>query len=321
MIRAEAERFSDTESLDMLYLLTWADMNATQTKPPSRWKCQLLDTLYQRLREEVENRGQGPENALLRTMESPRKFRDQLATRIGKEAAERHIEGMPRRYSLMYDIDEAASHARLADALGDAPLSVDIGGSGSHARVVVYTHDRHYLLSDICGVLAVNDLNILYADAYTRRDGIIVDVFGVESTTHEDIDSASVVSELRATFLDVWAGKAAVPDLIRQHRRRWSRRKTPVGPDPPHVVIDDAVSEVNTVIDVFALDRIGLLHDLSRAISQCGLDIHMARIGTDGDRVADAFYVTEPDGSKLVDAERGESVRQAILDAIQGERT
>lgn len=321
MIRAEAERFSDTDTLDMLYVLTWADMNATQARPLSRWKCQLLDTLHQRLREVVETRGLGPEFAALRTLESPQKFRNLLAERIGEEAAERHLSGMPRRYSLMHSLDEAATHALRADSLKNEPVLVDVAPAGNHARVIVYTRDRRYLLSDICGVLAVNNLNILYADAYTRTDGIIVDVFGVEVVGESDIRDEAFVSTLRDTFRSVWTGQAVVAELIARHRRRWARIKPKAGMAPSHVVIDNTVSETNTVIDVFAIDRIGLLYDISRAISENGLDINMARIGTDGDRVADAFYVVTSSGEKLIDAAESEKVRESVLRVIGNERT
>lgn len=296
-------------------------MNATQARPLSRWKCQLLDTLHQRLREVVETRGLGPEFAALRTLESPQKFRNLLAERIGEEAAERHLSGMPRRYSLMHSLDEAATHALRADSLKNEPVLVDVAPAGNHARVIVYTRDRRYLLSDICGVLAVNNLNILYADAYTRTDGIIVDVFGVEVVGESDIRDEAFVSTLRDTFRSVWTGQAVVAELIARHRRRWARIKPKAGMAPSHVVIDNTVSETNSVIDVFAIDRIGLLYDISRAISENGLDINMARIGTDGDRVADAFYVVTSSGEKLIDAAESEKVRESVLRVIGNERT
>jgi len=192
---------------------------------------------------------------------------------------------------------------------------VDIEAAENHGKVTIYTRDRAYLLSDICGVLAVNDLNILSADAYTRTDGVIVDIFTVEAESPEVMSRPEFAAALRKTFAEVWAGRASVSDLIGQHRRRWARRKAKYAYSPPHVVVDNTVSEQYSVIDVFTLDRIGLLYDLSRTLSTHGLDIHMARIGTDGDRVADAFYVTTGEGGKLLDADESERIRAALLEA------
>lgn len=320
MVRSLAEIFSDTTSLDMLYVLTWADMNATQSQPVTRWKSQLLDGLYTRLRETVEARGQGPTDSLVRRLESPHKFRDMLAARIGEEMADRHLAGMPRRYSLIHTLDEAEQHARQAGSLGGEAVHVDVGSAGAHGCVTIYTRDRAYLLSDICGVLAVNDLNILSADAYTRADGVIVDIFAVEGEQPDCMTRPDFVENLRQTFIDVWAGTQSVADLIDQHRRRWARRRGKFAYSPPHVVIDNVISEQYTVVDVFCVDRIGLLHDIARTMSLRSLDIHMARIGTDADRVADAFYVKTMRGEKLTDPDECELLRTALLDAVSEAR-
>ena len=83
-------------------------------------------------------------------------------------------------------------------------------------------------------------------------------------------------------------------------------------------MFDDNISEDYTVLDVFTKDRIGLLHDLSRAISSYGLDIHVARIGTDADRVADAFYITTAEGTRLTDGAEYDALREVITDALDG---
>ncbi len=74
------------------------------------------------------------------------------------------------------------------------------------------------------------------------------------------------------------------------------------------------------MVDVFTDDRIGLLYDVSRVLSKEGVDIHTARIGTDGDRAADAFYVTDLSGLKVEEREKVESIRRALLDALSTDR-
>jgi [protein-PII] uridylyltransferase len=258
---------------------------------------------------------------MTQVLESPQKYRDQLADRIGAEKADRHLIGMPRRYSLIYSLEDAERHARAADNL-DSPESAisEVEELKNGVRVTVYAYDRSYLLSDICGVLAVSDFNILYADAYTRSDGTVVDIFGVGGLTENGSDRESQIARMEKAFQDVWSGSASVSELIEQHRRRWARRKMLTTGAQTHVVIDNQVSESFTVLDVFTLDRIGLLHDISRTISAHGVDIHMARIGTDGDRVADAFYITGEDGGKLVDEEQTEILRKDLLAVLESPR-
>ena len=47
------------------------------------------------------------------------------------------------------------------------------------------------------------------------------------------------------------------------------------------------------------LDRTGLLHQLTRAISDLNLTIGSAHIGTYGEKAVDVFYVTDLTGHKI----------------------
>ncbi len=317
MLQQFAAHFNDTMSLDMLYVLTWADMHATQSEPISDWKLQLLDALYLRLHTIIEERNGDTSGEMVEVLESPQKYEGQLAARIGPERAHGHLDGLPRRYSLIYTLDEAEHHALRAEALnsGESVL-VDAAPGEPMSRVTVCTYDRSYLLSDICGVLAVNDLNILTADAYTRSDGVIVDIFTVTGLKQDEPDQTRQIQRLTKTFEDVWAGRESVSHLIEKHRRRWARVRKRAKDIPPHVVFDDNISEHYTVLDVFTVDRTGLLYDLSRTISAHKVDIHMARIGTDGDRVADAFYLASEGGGKLESGPRTDALRSELLSVL-----
>ncbi|MCY4405200.1 MAG: ACT domain-containing protein, partial [Rhodospirillaceae bacterium] len=54
-----------------------------------------------------------------------------------------------------------------------------------------------------------------------------------------------------------------------------------------------------TVIEVSARDRPGLLYDITRTLSACGVSINSAHISTVGSRAVDVFYVKDRFGLKL----------------------
>ena len=82
------------------------------------------------------------------------------------------------------------------------------------------------------------------------------------------------------------------------------------------VAIENEESDFYTIIDVEAMDRPGLLHDIARALSAQELSIVAVRASTRASRATDAFYVTTLDDHKLVDAAKQRAVEQAILEAI-----
>jgi [protein-PII] uridylyltransferase len=56
---------------------------------------------------------------------------------------------------------------------------------------------------------------------------------------------------------------------------------------------------VHTVIEVNGRDRPGFLYDVTRAITDLGLQIASAKITTYGERVVDVFYVKDVFGHKV----------------------
>jgi [protein-PII] uridylyltransferase len=76
--------------------------------------------------------------------------------------------------------------------------------------------------------------------------------------------------------------------------------------------VDNSASDFSTVIEVGAADRIGFLFDVTRTLSELGLDVHLAKVATYGARVVDAFYVRDELGRKVDDDDRIAELRRVL---------
>jgi [protein-PII] uridylyltransferase len=85
---------------------------------------------------------------------------------------------------------------------------------------------------------------------------------------------------------------------------------------PNEVRIDTQLSDECAIVEIFTIDRRGLLYQLARALHDAELIIRFAKIGTYLDQVVDVFYVTERDGSKPQTAERLEAIRARLLEVV-----
>ena len=47
-----------------------------------------------------------------------------------------------------------------------------------------------------------------------------------------------------------------------------------------------------TIVEVFTRDRVGVLYAITQSLADLGLDILLAKVSTEGEKVADVFYVT-----------------------------
>ena len=141
--------------------------------------------------------------------------------------------------------------------------------------------------------------------------------------------------EIGETIIQVLKGEESVERLMNRHTRLSSVRQLPATREATEVQIDNETCDRSTIIDVFADDTQGLLYAITHSIFQLGLSVEAARISTrlDDDihqslrtggrhQVADVFYVTDLQGTKIEDPARLEAVRSTIkrdIDQFMGQ--
>ena len=99
-------------------------------------------------------------------------------------------------------------------------------------------------------------------------------------------------------------------------RARWSRKQRTARVVSTEIRIDNDISDQYTVIDIFALDEVGLLYRITEALSDLNLDISTARISTQADRAIDAFYIAHKDSGKIEDPSELDEIRSKLLEKL-----
>ena len=178
-------------------------------------------------------------------------------------------------------------------------------------QVIVAAPDRRGLFSSVTGALALNGMNVRAANV-SGEEGVAVEVFSVEVARGTWPDTAKLREDLAAVLSD----RMSIGERLSERERVYPRRRGSAAHLPgSDVSVDNEASETATVLEVRALDQIGLLHRITRALFESDLDVVSARVSTLGEMVVDAFYVREPDGSKVTDENR----LSVIIDAIGSE--
>jgi len=85
------------------------------------------------------------------------------------------------------------------------------------------------------------------------------------------------------------------------------------------VQLDNHSSARCTILDVFAIDRPGLLYAIARELFELGLSAWRAKIGTFLDQVVDVFYVTDRGEHKIEDEDRLEAICTRLLEVAAAE--
>ena len=238
----------------------------------------------------------------------------------GQEALETFLEQMPERYLLAYPVDVIRRHARIARDRGDAPLAVRLGpGPGGLAELVVVTEDRPGLLAHVAAVLTTHRLAIVRAEIYTRPRGEgqeAFDVFVVRREGSSPEVPPSVVARLETDLAAIFAGEETAQSVLarRAETPAWAVRATPTS--PTEVRVDNGASSRFTVVDVVTKDRPGVLHLIAETLHRAGLTIAVSKVNTEGARVADVFYVSEPGGGKIRERARAAELERELTERL-----
>lgn len=187
---------------------------------------------------------------------------------------------------------------------------VDISLRGDVITVV--SSDESGTFSRIAGVLSLHGLDVVSARAHSDESGIAASQFRVVIPV-AGLDWRSVRGDLVLALNHRLAIEARLAVRAQTYRRR--RRTQATVPDPPSVVFDDGASSNATVIVVRATSRIGILHRISKALGELGLDIRHATVQTMGIEVVDTFYV-RADGRPVIDPAHRSEIHRALLHAV-----
>ncbi|MBI3007321.1 MAG: [protein-PII] uridylyltransferase [candidate division NC10 bacterium] len=321
MVLELARQVKTIPLLQTLYLLTYLDIRAVGPEVWTEWKGTLLWELYVKTHT-ILTRGiaEGVDDAA-RAAQVRAALVQELQAEFPAAAIEAHLDKAPVRYLLTTTAARVAQHLRLiqqVEAGSEVALQWAAYPMAGHAEVAVCAYGRPGRFARIVGTLTANGMNILSAAIYTLADGLVIRHFQVDDGRGSAIGDQAAWARFEADLERVLRDAVDVRELILARRRDVLRRPAYKGaaPPPTRVEFDNVVSETHTVLDVRTQDRLGLLYVISSVLSDVGLDLSLAKITTEADQAVDVFYVTEPDGSKVLEGPRMEEIRRRLTEAI-----
>ncbi len=178
--------------------------------------------------------------------------------------------------------------------------------------ITVVSPDAAGNFSRIAGVLSLHGLDVTSAQAHSDEGGIAASQFRIV-VPENGLNWRAVKADLGRALAHRLAIEARLAEREQTYRRR--RRTQAAAPGPPSVVFDDEASSNATVIVVRAVTRIGILHRISKAIGELGLDIRHATVQTIGMEVVDTFYVRAND-ALVTDSAYRKEIKRALLHAV-----
>ena len=320
-----ARTIESIDRLKMLYLLTWADSAATGPRAWNDWVANLVQELFFKVlhilaREELATDDSAHRLRRIKTFVFKR-----LGAKMSRNELEKVFENMSPRYLLNMSPAKVLEHISLARELKAKATEAEPTRFVLKPRlleaercweITFVGYDRPGLFSDIAGVMALNNVNILSAKIHTWSDGTVVDIFQVTPPL-DPLRPQKTWEKIRKDLSEVFSGRASLVDMLASKSQRTMVSKSRLSTRQPQVIIDNKASDFFTVIEVFADDRPGVLYHITRALFGLGLDIRIAKISTKVDQITDVFYVRDRLGQKVTNREDLERIKRILLKGLK----
>jgi [protein-PII] uridylyltransferase len=174
-------------------------------------------------------------------------------------------------------------------------------GDGERLRAVMLAPDSRGLMSKAAAVLALNSLRV-HSASVNVHEGVAIAEFVVSP----HFGSPPEPGLLRQQFVGALNGDVDVlGTLEKRHSDAASSAMGRAGEiqvgapltrstAPPRILWLDTAAPGDLVVEIRAMDRVGLLALLAQALERAGADIAWAKVNTFGSTAADVFSVTVP---------------------------
>jgi [protein-PII] uridylyltransferase len=316
VINAFARKVGDETHLDYLYVLTCADVRATNPKLWNSWKASLFHEFYDRVKRALRRGIESPidqEHLVREAQEIARRILSERG--IGETDIQRAWSRFSAAYFCQHSPEEIAWHTRLLaerEPGSDEPLvALDPRSVRGTTAVLIFSRPRRYGFARTTAVLDQLGLNIVDARITPAGDGFSLDLYHVL----ED-DGAPITDADRQTEIEhaIWRSLHS-PDDTRFAVSRRAPRQARMFNTPTQIALSVDERNRRSVLELTAGDRPGLLCDVGKVLMEERIELHAAKIMTVGERAEDVFYITDFDNRPLA-TDAADRLRERLAQAL-----
>lgn len=318
-----AQQVGDETHLDYLYVLTVADINATNPTLWNSWRASLLRQLHTATQRALQRGLENPLGREEQIRQTQRAALDELV-RNGSDPdeAEQLWAQLGDDYFMRHSASDVAWHtaAILAHGEDNGPLVLikettqrEFEGG---TQIFIYAPDQHDFFAVTVAAMDQLNLNIHDARIITSSSQFTLDTYIVLDADGTPIgDNRERIEEIRQGLIDAVRNPDEYLTIIQRHVPRQLKHFA----FPPQVTIHNDTQRPQTIIEIIAPDRPGLLARVGQLFLAFDLSVQNAKIATLGERVEDVFFVTNADNQPLSDPQLCAQLQQALIAQLQQE--
>lgn len=308
----------DQTRLDYLYVLTVADMNATNPDIWNSWRASLMSELYVQTKRALRRGLENPVDKQELIEDTQKASMKQLLEngKVDEQAVWELWQIVDEDYFLRETATDIAwqTEAILAHSDPEQPLVIisDSSIQGEHAvtKIFIRAKLKQNIFAATTTILDQLNLNIQSAQIHSATSsGYTMDTFYV--LDQEDLPVGNN-PEITAQIIQLLLDELSIADEYSGIIKRRIPRQLKHFASPTRTSIHNDFSNEHTVLEVISPDRPGFLARLARVFVEHNIKLVTAKITTLGERVEDIFFITDNEGNPLSDPALCEQLQHAI---------
>lgn len=312
--------------LNHLYVLTVADMNATNSQLWNSWRATLMKQLYSQTRRILRADIDAPTNRqdmiaatrasvteMLESVDNQHMDREQVFALWDDLGDEYFLREIPQ--DILWHTEAILNHPPIGQASNEdsSPLVVlrehrELALDA--VQVFIYTRNQANLFAVTMAVFDQMDLDVLDARIITATRDFALDSYVLLDRHGTLLQDSERQADLKQRLIRAFEHPTTVK--LAQKRLPRQLRHFEV---PTRVVFDFNPSSKQHIMSLETLDQPGLLARVGQIFLQQGIEVHAARITTLGERAEDMFYISDSNDRPLSEAKLT-ALQSAIVDSL-----
>jgi [protein-PII] uridylyltransferase len=316
VIREFAERVGDETHLDYLYVLTVADVRATNPKLWNSWKAQLFDELYALTKRALHRGIEDPidkEELLEERQAAARALLDVAG--LDASVVDRIWSTLTEDYFLRCRPETIAWHTRQLATYDreQQRYLVEVHDDPASGGTEIFLYAPQAEFTFALATAALDELGFTIADAriIPLDNGYSLSNYVVLEQTGERISDPARHEQIRRSLNRALSRGDTAPARVTRRAPRQVRMFS----IPTLVSFANDEKNNRTVMELVAGDRPGLLCEVGKVLRDKRVAIHTAKIVTLGERAEDVFSLTDAAGRPL-QADFCEELKAALTAAL-----
>ena len=301
IINEFARHVGDQRTLDYIYLLTVADISATNPELLNSWRSRLLLELYLRTKYVFRHGLAKPMNSDTRTQER-RSDAEQLLIEKGitSKQCQAIWQDFSDDYFLRHNPEEIAWHTKaIAKTSTDALPLILINKHATRGTtpIFIYAQGNDGFFAIVTAILTRLGLNIVDARIITSKNGLTLDTYLVLDENNQAIQDHDRIDKIHQLI----SNGIKQTDTLPRTTSRSASRQLKHFDTPTRITTEESADGQLTLMEIISRDQPGLLATIGKVFFDHKIRVHNAKISTIGENAENIFLITDTNSQAISD--------------------